>query len=401
MFGLFSLILFLILYFTYKISHNLFHPAFITAFVWFLSVASYYFYIKRTNIWISLSDKFYIIVLLYIITFTITSISISQKSWKLSRIYLSKFEINKKNKFLVTICTLILILLIFEFIKLANASNPLNIIYNVRKIAVSEDEGFSFSIKICMYAMPLAAIFIFAFYNYRKNGIDKLFYVILFFLLLMSSLFMSTKGSILQFICCIMFLLYIDHKLNAKKIFFIIMIGVFLILLLQYVRSSNSNKFNISELIYIYFLSPLPAFDELINNKLQLKMNMIGGNSFAFLYRLFYKFNLIKSMPVILWRSHNWTSVPYPTNVYTSLASFYIDFGIIGIFINGFVSASIFSFIYNFALKNKSRFFCIFYGLYVYNLIFQFFGEWFFGFFSITIQTFLFLCLVNIKFKIH
>lgn len=70
---IFYLFSFLMLYIIWTLFKDYLHPAFITVAVWFVIIFSYNYLIRKTGIWISLSDDFYLVIITYILSFCIFS----------------------------------------------------------------------------------------------------------------------------------------------------------------------------------------------------------------------------------------------------------------------------------------------------------------------------------------
>lgn len=100
-------------------------------------------------------------------------------------------------------------------------------------------------------------------------------------------------------------------------------------------------------------------------------------------------------------KAEKWIGVPMATNVYTMPGYFYIDYGVLGIIVCAFIYGVVFGRIYS-SIKFKHNIGgVIFYSLYLYCIIFQFFGDWFLTFFSSTLQSIFWIFLFTHSFKLN
>jgi oligosaccharide repeat unit polymerase len=263
------------------------------------------------------------------------------------------------------------------------------------RIITIEEDVLPIDVKICTYFVPLSVILFFSVYNYYKNIIPGVFLLLLFLGIIGVAALMATKGSIIQLLCCIIYFLYKSKKLNLKRVIIIVGIALLCLNIIQYGRSTDKNVYNIDELFFVYFLSPLPAFDLIVNNAVSYSNNFFGIHSFGFVYRVLQRVGVIGEIKT----QSLWVKVPYLTNVYTLLGPYYMDFKVLGTFLCGTIYGIIWGFCYSLT-RRDSHFFTIMYGLYIYCLVFQFFGDWLFGFFSITLQCIFYNYIVNIKTRI-
>lgn len=89
--------------------------------------------------------------------------------------------------------------------------------------------------------------------------------------------------------------------------------------------------------------------------------------------------------------------VPLPTNVYTVIGPFWLDFGYVGVVVYSFIIGSVSGFLYRIAL-NKELWAVIAYSFFACTLVLQFFGEYIFTNLSYTIQI-MALTFFAFKFK--
>jgi oligosaccharide repeat unit polymerase len=266
----------------------------------------------------------------------------------------------------------------------------------MRRITM-EDKILPVDVKFCTYFTHLAIIIFFSAQNYYRNAISGFLAAMLLLSIVAISSLMATKGSIIQLLCCIVYFLYKNKKLTWKRIILIASVGLLFLNIIQYSRSQDKTTYNdtVSEMIFVYFLSPLPALDLIVNNGVSYTNDLFGIHSFGFIYRVLQRMHIIDEIkPQDLW-----VQVPYLTNVYTLLGPYYMDFKVIGTVLCGIIYGSIWGFGYSLT-RRGSHYFTIMYGLYIYCLVFQFFGDWFFGFFSVTLQCIFYNYIINIRIRI-
>ena len=381
-----------ILFVIFKISHDFFHPAFITGFVWLFIVTAYNWVIFKTHIWHELSGYFYVCIFLYLLFFALFSIAATETKFKTT---VTKINLGSKYVFFQCLCFLLLFLTDVYLFRM------------VRQVGMSviRDELTSMPlyVKLASYASPLELILFCYGFSIKKQKLLALEYWTCFLLMIFQIFLMASKGGYFQILFSIIFLL-VKHKKMTKKMFFSLAVCFFiLIFALQLARGGGNDKIEKNFLItffYGYFLSPLPAFDLILTGKINLETNMIGGGSLQFFYRVFEKLGIC-SAPVLVHRSNNWVSVPVLTNVFTILGNYYTDFRILGIIFAAMIYGLVYGILYS-KLRNGAGIYSkIFYALWLYCLVFQFFGDWFFGFFSVTLQSAFWLFIVTHRFKTY
>lgn len=386
-FVLFSL---LILFFVYSRYRDFVHPTFITIFVWLVIILSYEIYINLTDIWVPLSDSFYLYLIVFILFFTFFS---NLSYFRLKSNFLTTNAISVKHEVLLNFSIFIMAFTNVYLIFLIKQVGYMEIRDNLTELPIFA--------KLGTYATPLAFSILCYESFINKTKKQKRKYYFAFFLLIINIFVSASKGGFFQIFICLLFILKENKKLNFKVLLSLCIGLIVLVLSLQILRSGDESKTDnfLSRFLYIYILSPLPALDLVFTNQLNLKTDFFGGTSLPFFYRFFSKLGLTK-MPEID-TAARWCGVPYATNVYTLIGNYYIDFGIIGIIFCGFFYGIIFGSLYQ-KLKYKNDMFCkCFYSIWLYCLVFQFFGDWFVNFFSVTIQSYFWTFICTHKFKFY
>lgn len=393
----FYLFSFFMLFLIWKRFRDYLHPAFITVGIWFLIIFSYNYLIKKTQLWFSLSDGFYFILISYIVVFCLFSGYFSLQ--ETGRNATESVSFRLKHKFFLYASIICLSISNIYYIKLIGTVG-----FNLLREETDFGKSLPFYIKLCSYFMQPGIIVFFLGIIKEQNRKKYKFSLFILALMIIISFFTSmNKGGFFQLAVCIFYFLKVNNKLNRKTFFLLLIVFLALVLTLQFLRSGNetSNENFFLRFLYVYFLSPAPAFDAVISGSKNLHSNYLGCWTLSFFYRFFYKLGFIDVLPTELLKSQKWIGVPYATNVYTMPGYFYIDYGFIGILLCALLYGGIFGKIYSRIKYKNSISNKIFYSLYLYCLVFQFFGDWFFGFFSVTLQTIFWLFFLTNKFKVY
>ena len=96
-----------------------------------------------------------------------------------------------------------------------------------------------------------------------------------------------------------------------------------------------------------------------------------------------------------------WVEVPVPTNVYTVMSDPFADFGYIGIFVFAVIEGLFWGFLYKRGVQQNKIQWKIFYAVYFYTLIFQFFADYIFTFFSVLLQLLIVIYFLFYKRNIY
>lgn len=142
-----------------------------------------------------------------------------------------------------------------------------------------------------------------------------------------------------------------------------------LFILIQIFRGASGSEFSLLDFLYIYILSPLPAFDSYILNSNSTNLFStvsFGEHTFA---------NLLgdSSVNPDYFENENFVFVPLPTNVFTVMSSYFIDWRWRGIALGGFFFGLFFSYIYKRAKVNDI--YKLLYASVAYIIVLQFFFD--------------------------
>ena len=190
-------------------------------------------------------------------------------------------------------------------------------------------------------------------------------------------------------------IIYIDKnkgiKINRKVIRNSIIIGVVVITLFYALMPVLGRKNTGGLIEYVSFAigTHIPSLEKNINNSQEKSSsNMTFGNLLKTLDRI----NLVDNYkkPEERWYRFD----RYSSNTFTSLNSYYKDFGIVGVILLQLIFGFIVTIIYMFVINKKSLFALIFYSYFFYTVIDQIRGDQFYG--LITSSTIAYIILMMI-----
>jgi oligosaccharide repeat unit polymerase len=256
-----------------------------------------------------------------------------------------------------------------------------NIFFNLRYYA-TDTHGAPEVLKYISYIalIPLLA-------ECNREHINKKRVILLFCLNILLGLSSMAKGALFTTIIASVFILSYNGKVS-KFIFAYIFIGfISLTILFNNLRSfSGDAGANQADVISIYLLSPIPAFDTAANLH---QISYDGSSTFRFFFQVLQSCGFdIDVKPTV----QEFINVPLPTNVYTIFYQYYLDFGYIGILIFGIINGWIYGYVYG--KMNESPSLKLFYSYLFVSLCLQFFNEIFWVVFSIVIQIFVWSKLI-------
>ena len=168
--------------------------------------------------------------------------------------------------------------------------------------------------------------------------------------------------------------------------------------MLQLARSNEEDDQDnvVSGMFYTYLFGGLPALDQVTSS--QMQSSEFGQNSLQFFQRFIKAFG---DHPKKIEDTYNnditydgYLFVPNPTNVYTIIGPFWLDFRYCGVVIFGFLYGVLFGFLYSKAVK-MYIYGIVTYCLFVSSLVLPFFGEFIFAYLSYFIQVFILSYLVD------
>lgn len=255
-----------------------------------------------------------------------------------------------------------------------------NIALALRTAAVDKT-GSGTSIGFIFRAQPIMLVLLF--YEYLDPVRHKFRIFLLFLYQIIFVIATMSKLSILVPIIGLLILKERKYGINISKLIFIFLFVIIIFGLLQIIRDSSTNvNFNIVDVLSIYTYSPIVAFNEALHSN-NISSLLFGEHMFRFFYTLIDVASG-KGKTVALSGPDGWYSVPFPTNVLTTLCPVFSDFGYLGIVIFGMCYGVFFAYLYK-KSRNDVRFLVIYASL-AYILFLQFFDEILFKNFSGNIQ---------------
>lgn|GEM_PF-2781894 len=385
-------ILFVLICFAYQKHKCVLHPFIITASIWFLLHLSYEIFASIYPRIPHLSPLAYSYIALYLLVFFVVSELIIRKRVKLrlKKIVNAPKILNGRVKFCFYFIFLCNLFLIFRFMIFTGQYNILGVISKFRAM-VTSSVPIPIDMKLLFYIFNLTFVLLIYYYLYRPriNPYLKIAVILEFGIILLC---ISTKGKLLKYIVAVLVLLYVKRKLTPKIMLYFLIFGVGAVVLLVLIRDAaffKTGYYSFADYIYIYGLSPYPSFDALIHGKVPYPEGVFGERTLSFFYRFIGTFVDIKmpdDSPGSLFITIQGPNVVVPTNVYTGLGNFFMDFGWKGIVFYSVAISSLFSILY----KNiNKRMFLFVYMLLLFCLVFNFFGDFCFQFLSMTIQDFI------------
>ena len=339
----------------------------------------------------NLSEYFCKAILFWVLPFAFTSCLFSIKVLKLPRSSIDiPVNVRMYNK-LYPYVFLYVCLFVFLLVYYAGGFS----FTNIRLFMVGNK--FPTILSVLFYLNTFMTVY--AFYGLLNiDALDKKKVLGVIALLLLISVFKSNKTSFLVIFIGILYILKRKKRLKLTSLIYAIAILIILLSLVTYNRGDYDfdSDAGFENFMYIYLLSPLTAFDLLLNNEISLNAGAMGSGTFAFLYKIINAFGTNLEIADL----GEWVYVPLPTNVFTIMRGFYLDGGYWGIFFMACVLGSIWGILYQLQHKGH-KVYIVFYATMISSLFFQSFGDYFFYAFSMTIQYYLFSVILTRGIKCH
>ena len=349
------------------IKKDIFHPSFIVCGLWGTLLLIYW--VADHPLW-DLSNRFFLCAIVWVVPFAIIS---NIFSYRPVTVQLKGSHPNYTYP---------------VNIDFFNKLFPIAIAVNIATILVSIGAagGFSFSqirqlyisnsippiLGLLLYACNFVYVFnIYALLHLKK--LDKKKAALLTLSVLVVFIFKSNKTSFLLYFITLLYVFHKNKVLNFYRLilFTLIFAGLIVLVTINRLDFDFSTSEAILNFIYIYLISPLTAFDTLINGGVTLDPGSPGSGFLAFLY------NVINAFGGSLQISQLGTfiDVPLPTNVFTIMRGPYLDAGIVGIFLMSVIQGAFYGLCYAEQKINK-KFYPLFYALMVSTLFMQSFGDY-------------------------
>lgn len=375
-----------ILFISYILTRDIFHPSVIVCGMWTFLLVLYQ--VCDHPLW-SLSDDFFIALSLWVIPFVFFSLVISKIPWKIGENRNCTFNLKLYNKIFPYVLLYVGIYVLTLFFYVGGLS-----IVDTKKMILNE-ESRPFLFTIFLYLNVFLSVYVFyGILNYKQIKFKRL--ILLVALLLIVSLFKGNKTSFLSMFVGVCYALKYIRQFKFKYFLFIIAAIVGLLILVSIARKDYDFESDsaIENFFYIYFLSPLTSFDLILHKEYSLDGGAPMSATFSFFYKLLNAFGTNFDIAVL----GEWVYVPLPNNVFTTLRPFYVDGGLPWIGIMACVLGTIWGFLYYYQKKGRTMH-VVFYALMVGTLFFQSFDDYFFRDLSLVFQNIFFIVLIVRGFK--
>jgi oligosaccharide repeat unit polymerase len=275
-----------------------------------------------------------------------------------------------------------------------------NFFYNLRMVSAGLIES-EYSSGLFGYGKTFTIVCLLISLLIYKVGESKIRIFILFFIYFVLSILAVGKSQFLFLLISMLLVWSFNKKISKKALIsaFLFLLIIFISLQLARSNEEDDNKDVVSGMFYSYLFGGLPALDLIA--KTNMTSSEFGQNSFQFFYRFKQAFTDVEDK--IEDSYHNdvtydgYVFVPNPTNVYTIIGPFWLDFRYYGVIIFGLLYGVLFGFLYR-----KALFFKIYgiitYSLFVSSLVLPFFGEFILAYLSYFIQVFVLSYFVDKSF---
>lgn len=224
-------------------------------------------------------------------------------------------------------------------------------------------------------------------YSFRK-GESKRRVIILFFINLILSLVTMAKSSFLFLFFTSLVIIMYKRKISFKRVLLVAATMFLLMASIQLLRAGDNNERGkvISDMLYSYVFGGIPALDEIVNS--QMRSKYPGQHSMALMNNIQVKIGIKVEHPKEY--EHDITDegylyTPYPTNVYTMIGLFWLDYGYKGVIWFSFVIGALAGYFYKLTMRGH-RWAIVLYAYFSCVLMLQFFGEYIFTNLSYLLQ---------------
>lgn len=379
--------IFLLLYFTafyfYKI-RDFFNPGMITCLSWCVVLIAYHL---LNHPLYSLSSIFYPTIFFWCVAFVFGTEISSSKRYKISKYVHPSNQISNQLLYLI-----VFFMLAFSVLMTFYEAHTmgLGVVGLTRNVNLSEKLVLPISLKIVLFFSSVLTPVVLLVLIEKFSRYKKAIVIVLFMLLIVLS---GSKSSVFGFFSAIIFLLFYKKRIKLLTIVFMAFCALLLMIVITLFRDKNAET-DFFKIVYIYFLSPLTAFDYLLQGRIVPNETPVASTVLGLIYRIFNKMGVCQIPSANL----GFIFVPLPTNVYTLLLTGYLDFGYYGMFVFSFFYGVIWGWLYSFVRQNF-LFAKLLYASFYFVLIFQFFADFVFPYLVIFIYQILFSLLFFVRIK--
>lgn len=370
----------------YRITHSFFHPAVIVSLSWALLLFAYHFFDHGL---FPLSDKFFFAVLLWVIGFCIASLWHSKKRILLyPPLYTRSFKV----PFLRKVINLFIVINIIGILAFYNLSG--GIAYHALVEFTTGAEELPIGIRILQFlqvvSTTLYAILVLYGKQINVSRVGTFLFVVTIFIWAGIA---ANKTGLFQLIAISLVAAYYHNKLSFIKSLFVVALMSIAFYGLQSMRAESvgGKKVKMEDMVLTYVLSPMPAFDMVLNGEKQFA----PGQTWRFFSAIANKFGMGEQYDQ---GESGWANVPVLTNVYTVMCPYYVDFGYWGIFIFSLILGGGWGILYN-EMKRGTPLFTVLYVMLFHTLVLQFFADYIVNYLSMVIQINIFVAILLLHFK--
>lgn len=305
---------------------NLFAPWNITISLWAFVLLCIYLLGDKLY---PLTPQFYICISLWLSVFCISSFityNLNKLDNKRDNYISAPINYNKTIFFILLAISLVLSpMCVKKMLDIVSAFGSDNLMQSIRVLAV-EGEGFGL-LDQCFFINKV--LFIIAIWKYPEISIWKV--LLILFLLILNSIAIMDKGTLFFIIIVVVFILYEKGRIRAIHLAIGGSIIVVLFFMLTVLRGGTDDEGNYNaqmdllEFIAIYIFANPVAFGYLN----EAVVSQFGSNTFFLLYYYLNKFGFGNYIIVDI--VQEFVEVPVPTNLYTIMQPFFVDFGSVGV----------------------------------------------------------------------
>lgn len=143
----------------------------------------------------------------------------------------------------------------------------------------------------------------------------------------------SNKYAMAQLLLAFLAISSYNNTLSKRKFFVYLVCFLGLMLTVHLLRAGDGYEFDFVKFISVYFLAPLPAFDNVLNTHIDYISDFHGEYTLRFIIPFLQTLGFSVEGNPDPFNLHNWTYTPLPVNVYTIMFSYYVDWGYWGIIV--------------------------------------------------------------------
>lgn len=277
--------------------------------------------------------------------------------------------------------------MLFVVIRMALDKDPEHILLFIRMVntGYSDDPEAHIDFGVASYAIPIPYVLLLFALFYTKSKWQKA--LVIFLNILVGVLSMS-KTNFLSIIFAIVYLLHVQKKIKPKTIAWTFLIFFVVMMAFQFIRSSDSDQesFGLAHTLSMYLFTGFVAYDHF---SIPESAHYFGENCLRFVYAITYA--LGGDIPPVN-TLNEFVEVPQPTNVFTILHPFNVDFGYPGLFVFGLLYGLLYGFLYK-KTGHPHNVYKIIYTIFLNYLLLEFFAEYILLNLSLTIQYLLYAIL--------